>query len=113
MPRGIFVARRALGGGAVASASRDASRTAAVSRFRHCERCSEARTAITPPTIRPASRSSARSFQTGGSASVLARSKRSSTCESLVLTCWPPGPEDREKRHMSSASGRETEPRMM
>ena len=41
-----------------------------------------------------------------------ARSKRSSTCESLVLTCCPPGPDDREKRHMSSASGRETEPRM-
>jgi len=29
------------------------------------------------------------------------------------LTCWPPGPDDLEKRQMSSASGKETEPRMM
>ena len=64
MPRGIFVARRGFGGGAVASASSEASRTAAVSRLRHCERCSEARTETTPPTSRLASRSSARAFQT-------------------------------------------------
>lgn len=66
----------------------------------------------TPSTSREASRSSARAFHTSGRASVFARSNRSSTWESLVLTCCPPGPDDREKRHMSSASGRETEPRM-
>lgn len=66
----------------------------------------------TPSVSRSARRSRARSFHTGGSASVAARSKRSSTWLSLVFTCWPPGPEEREKRHLSSASGRETEPRM-
>ena len=44
-----------LGGGAVASASSAARRTAAVSRLRHCERCSEDRTVTTPSTSRPAS----------------------------------------------------------
>ncbi|GGT74063.1 hypothetical protein GCM10010177_34960 [Actinomadura citrea] len=29
----------------------------------------------------------------------------------LVLTCCPPGPEEREKRQPSSDSGMETEPR--
>ncbi|GGQ13076.1 hypothetical protein GCM10010187_31770 [Actinomadura coerulea] len=29
----------------------------------------------------------------------------------LVLTCCPPGPEEREKRQLSSDSGMETEPR--
>lgn len=29
----------------------------------------------------------------------------SSTLLSEVLTCWPPGPEDRENRQLSSAAG--------
>ncbi|GAA2684790.1 hypothetical protein GCM10009864_67540 [Streptomyces lunalinharesii] len=29
-----------------------------------------------------------------------------------MLTCWPPGPEERENRQTSSASGRATAPRM-
>lgn len=33
------------------------------------------------------------------------RSQRSSTRVSVVLTCWPPGPEDRLKTHCSSPSG--------
>jgi hypothetical protein len=60
IPRGIRVARRGFGGGAVASASSAARRTAAVSRLRHWERCSEDRTVTTPSTSREASRSSAR-----------------------------------------------------
>ena len=33
------------------------------------------------------------------------RSHVSSTRESVVLTCWPPAPDEREKRHVSSAAG--------
>src|SRR4029077_17645541 len=45
------------------------------------------------------------SFQTGGSTVEAARSKESSAWLSVVLTDWPPGPCEREKRHESSSGG--------
>ncbi|MDX6236549.1 MAG: hypothetical protein QOG10_1364 [Kribbellaceae bacterium] len=92
----------------MASRSTAASRVRAASRLRHCERCSDAAIVSTPSTKRGPSRSSALAFRTSLSAVVAATSKLSSTRLSVVLTDCPPGPLDREKRQVSSASGTTT-----
>jgi Protein of unknown function (DUF2510) len=89
----------------VASRSSSASRSRAAWRLRSCERCSSATTVTTPSTRRLPSRSSARARTTGPSDGERATSKDSSTLLSVVFTDWPPGPEEREKRHPSSAAG--------
>src|SRR5690606_18424613 len=108
--RGTFFGMRFFGGGAVASASSMASRVRAASRLRAWERNSSARTVRTPRTRRPARRSSARALRCSGRDGEFATSKDSSAAVALVLTCCPPGPEEREKRQRSSDSGIETEP---
>lgn len=100
------VGRRGGGGGAVAAVRIADILVAAACRLRNWERCSEAATVRTPSVSRPASARSARSFAVGGRAEVPARSKDSSTLLSAVLTDWPPGPGDLEKRHVSSAGDR-------
>ena len=67
MPRGILFLRRGARRRRRRLREQRGQRTAAVSRLRHWERCSEARTTRRRrPTSRPASRSSARSFHTSG-----------------------------------------------
>ena len=104
------VATRGRGGGAMASASTVASFCSAESRFCHWLRCSDADTVSTPSTRRSPRRARARSRSIGESDWVRATSRLSSTRESVVLTPWPPGPEDLEKRHEDS--GTMTEPRI-
>ena len=99
------VGLRAGRGGAVASVSRAVSLAAAASRLRNCDLYSLAATVITPLDSLPDSAASARSRSTGGSAAVPARSKESSAWLSVVLTDWPPGPDDRENRQESSSGG--------
>lgn len=89
----------------MAAATTEESRASAASRFRSCERCSEAVIVSTPPTNRPASRSIALAFSPGESKSEPARSQDNSTRESVVFTPCPPGPLEREKRQFSSPSG--------
>src|SRR5215211_7312984 len=84
-------------------------RSSAASRLRSCERCSDALTVRTPSTSRRESRSITRARWIGPSALVPATSTLRSTRESAVLTDWPPGPEERLNRHVSSRSGITTE----
>src|ERR1700737_1978327 len=56
----------------------------------------------TPPASLPARRSAALVRAHSGSADDRSTSKESSTRLSAVLTDWPPGPDDREKRSCSS-----------
>jgi DNA-binding transcriptional ArsR family regulator len=81
------------------------SRLSAAWRFRNCERFSAATIVMTPPTSRPARRSSARARRVGPNAAELATSKSNSTRESVVFTPCPPGPDDRENRQTNSDSG--------
>jgi hypothetical protein len=104
-PRVGLVGRRGGRGGAVASVSSAVSLAAAASRLRSCDLYSLAVTVITPRDNRPDSAASARSRSTGGSAAVPAISKESSAWLSVVLTDWPPGPDDRENRQESSSGG--------
>ena len=69
-------------------------RSRAASRFRSCDRSSDAVTVSTPSTSRPESRSSARLRCTGPRALVFATSTLSSTRVSAVLTDCPPGPDE-------------------
>jgi hypothetical protein len=64
----------------------------------------------TPPASRPASRSVILSRAHSGSATDRSTSKESSTRLSAVLTDWPPGPDDREKRSCSSLPGITSQP---
>ena len=107
--RVALVGRRSAGGDAIASRRVRARRSRAASRFRSCERCSDAVTVNTPSTRRPERRMRARARCRGPSAVVAPRSRLSSTRESAVFTDWPPGPDDRLKRHRSSPSGTTTE----
>jgi hypothetical protein len=99
------VGRRGGGGGAIAAVRTSMSRLSAASRFRNCERFSAATIVMTPPTSRPARRSSARARRVGPNAVELATSKSNSTRESVVFTPCPPGPDDRENRQTNSDSG--------
>ena len=72
---------------------------------RGCAAASGARwrvTVSTPSISREPSRSRARDRCTSLSAGLPCTSYDSSTLLSVVLTPWPPGPEDREKRQLSS-----------
>ena len=71
-----------------------------------------ATTTSTPSRNRDPSRSMARAFSAGGIDGEDARSNSSSTLESAVLTLWPPGPLEWEKRHVSSAEEMLKVPRM-
>ena len=77
----------------------------AVSRLRHCERCSEAVTVMTPWTSRLSSRRSKISRWLSVNASDVATFQESSALLSVVLTCCPPGPDERENRQPSSEAG--------
>jgi hypothetical protein len=99
------VGRRGRGGGAIAVLRTSMSRPSAASRFRNCERCSDATIVMTPSTSRPARRSSARARRVGPNAEELAMSKSNSTRESVVSTPCPPGPDERENRQTNSDSG--------
>ena len=81
-----------------------ASRSRAARRLASWVRCSDAATVSTPSTSRPASWSSTRRRTWSGRAEPAA-SHTSSTRESVVFTPWPPGPEDRLNRSLSSDPG--------
>lgn len=72
----------------------------AAARFRACDRSSPAATATTGPR-RAISTSRAHVGRLGDPAT----SKRTSALVFDVLTCWPPGPLDVEKRQVSSGHG--------
>lgn len=99
------VGRRGAAGGAMAFRTIAISRASAAWRLCNCARCSDAVIMMAPSTRRPTSRSIARCRSVGGSAPVVARFHRSSTRESAVFTDCPPGPLDREKRHINSLRG--------
>ena len=105
------MARRGLGAGAIAAERISPSLRSASSRFWSCDRCALALTVSTPLTRRGPSRSSALRLRCSGSAVVWARSKTSSTRESVVFTPCPPGPDEREKRQLTSAAGITDDPR--
>ena len=65
----------------------------------------------TPSTRRSASRCSARARCQLDSEGEFATSKLTAALESLVLTDCPPGPLERENRHVSSLAGIASEPR--
>jgi len=65
----------------------------------------EAVTVMTPATSRRSSRMSSLARWTSETAAELPMSQKSSTRLSDVLTCWPPGPEERENRQPSSEAG--------
>lgn len=77
----------------------------AISRLRSWERRSEAVTVITPAMSRGPRRVTSLSRWPSDSAAEAATFHESSTRLSEVLTCWPPGPEDRENRQPSSDAG--------
>jgi hypothetical protein len=93
------VARRCLGT-ASAIASRSAKRARANSRFRACERSSWAIATTRGPT-----RARMRSRCVSVSACEACTSKLASTREAVTLACWPPGPEERLARTVTSDSG--------
>lgn len=99
------MARRLGGGGATAARSSAISRASAASRFCNWLRCSLAATVTVPSTSLPTSRSRARTRRCSGSDGDRATSNESSARLSVVLTPCPPGPDEREKRQDSSASG--------
>ena len=83
-----------------------ASRSSAASRLRSCERRSDAVTVIVAVDERRAEAPAGPGpLGRRSSAAERSRSHDSSTRESVVLTCWPPAPDDRENRHASSAAG--------
>lgn len=104
-PRVGFVARRRAPSGAIPSATRPASLARAISRLRSCERCSEAVTVMTPAMRRRSSRVSSMSRWPSETAVESPTFQKSSTRLSEVLTCCPPGPDERENRQPSSEAG--------
>ncbi|MBE1459076.1 hypothetical protein H4W79_003290 [Nocardiopsis terrae] len=105
-----LVLRRSGGGGSIASANTRARRSRASTRLRTWERCVCTDTVNTPPTRRPARRSRARARRVAPKALQEATSNDSDTRVSEVLTCCPPGPEDRENRHVNASAGTVTGP---
>ena len=77
----------------------------AISRLRSWERCSAAVTVIAPATRRRPRRASSSIRWSSDSATESTMFQVSSTRLSEVLTCWPPGPDERENRQPSSAAG--------
>src|SRR5699024_1289532 len=104
-PRGGFVGRRRRGGGASPARTTFASFAAASSRLRSWERCSDALTVSTPPVSCSPSRVRSRSRCPAVRTAEVGTAHESSARVSEVFTCCPPGPEEREKRHWSSAAG--------
>ena len=104
-PRVGLVARRRAGSGARPSATRSASLTSASSRLRSWDRRSEAVTVITPATRRRPRRVMSSSRCSSESTADSTTFHESSTRLSEVLTCWPPGPDERENRQPSSDDG--------
>src|SRR6266511_6229288 len=95
-----------LRGTATASPSRAAKRSIASRRLASWLRWVWATTRRRPAeSSREARRRRARALASGGNDGEPARSKRSSTRESVVLTPWPPGPEARLARNSSSSTG--------
>lgn len=92
-------------GGATASRKSAINRCRAAVRFIRCERCSDALMVSTVPALLSASWSTTRLRWVSFSAVVVAKSKLSCTRESVVLTPWPPGPEERENCSTSSLAG--------
>ena len=103
-PRVGFVALRTVLGARPAT-TMSASLVKALSRLRNCERCSEAVTVITPSTSRFSNRRSKISRWLSVNASEVATFQDSSALLSVVLTCCPPGPDERENRQPSSEAG--------
>ena len=99
------VGRRARGGGAVASFSTSTSRCSAALRFCNCDLCSDAVITKHPSTNLDSSRAKARVRRCSLNAREFKRSNTNWTLESVVLTLWPPGPDDLENFHVSSACG--------
>lgn len=104
-PRVGLVARRRAASGARPSARRSASLARAISRLRSWERRSEAVTVITPAVIRRPRRVSSISRWPSERAVESLTFQESSTRLSEVLTCCPPGPDERENRQTSSDEG--------
>jgi hypothetical protein len=100
-----FVARRSGGAAASAPATRSASLDRAISRLRSWDRCSEAVTVTTPAVRRGPRRDNRISRWLSEIASESLIFHESSARLSEVLTCWPPGPDDRENRQRSSDAG--------
>jgi len=87
------------------SRSSDASRARAASLFISWLRSFSAATVTTPSVSRLASRATARLRSRSGRVGERSTSNDSSTRLSVVLTDWPPGPEERENRSCSSPAG--------
>jgi hypothetical protein len=100
-----LVATRGRAGAAIASRSTAARRSRAASRFSSWLRSREAAIVSTPSDSRLASLPRARSRASSGRLGDLSTSNESSTRLSVVLTDWPPGPDEREKRSSSSPPG--------
>src|SRR5699024_7839963 len=107
-----LVGLRRRGGGAVASARIWLIRSTASTLLRACERCSCTLTVSTPSTKRPDRRSRARSRRVRPRPRQEVTSIDSDTRVADVLTCCPPGPAEREKRHRRSSAGMVTEPKV-
>ena len=104
-PRVGLVARRRAGSGARPSATTSASFVRAISRLRSWDRRSEAVTVITPATRRRPRRVTSSNRWSSESTAESPTFHESSTRLSEVLTCWPPGPDERENRQPSSDEG--------
>lgn len=104
-PRVGFVGRRGAASGARPSATSSASLASAISRLRSWERRSAAVTVITPELSRRPRRVASNIRCPSESAADSAMFQESSTRLSEVLTCCPPGPDEREKRQLSSEAG--------
>ena len=77
----------------------------ASSRFRSCERYLEETTLRWPFFRRWLSRLSTRVISCSLKVVLAVGDQRTSTRVSVVLTCWPPGPEERLNRQLNSDSG--------
>ncbi len=104
-PRVGLVGRRRGAPGARPSVMSSASFPRAISRLRSWDRCSEAVTVSIPVMSRCPSRLSSMVRSWSESTAEPAMFQESSTRVSVVLTCWPPGPDERENLQWSSEAG--------
>ena len=97
---------RRMGGGAVLASARIATiRVMAALRFCHWERCSDAVTRNSPAVSLVRNRCRTRARRCAGTLAAWVTSNTTCTRESVVLTPWPPGPDEREKVQVSSRAG--------
>ena len=104
-PRVGLVRRRTAGPRSSPRATASASFARAISRLRSWDRCSDAVTTSDPAIRRCPRRWSSIARCSSDSTAECATFQDSATRLSVVFTCCPPGPEEREKRQTSSEAG--------